>query len=203
MPAIKLISFGYSSTKDGHRGMADRVEDVRSWLRDPAAAGDVLDLDGRDPRVQDIVLNTPGARDLLDNLVDYASLAAGPAVRARHAGAASRPCCRAITGSSAGRCASAGSTSESSTATPTWLRERAFTGGSRHVAEALCMTYDADWETIAKKLGGQLRNREVADTGEYDTLLVASVPPVTPEEHRPACAVRPATTTGSSRPTTT
>jgi hypothetical protein len=28
--------------------------------------------------VQDVVLNTPGARELLDNLVDYASLPAGP-----------------------------------------------------------------------------------------------------------------------------
>jgi UPF0042 nucleotide-binding protein len=41
-------------------------------------------LDGRpvppraDPRVQDVVLNTPGARELLDNLVEYACLPAGP-----------------------------------------------------------------------------------------------------------------------------
>jgi hypothetical protein len=48
-------------------------------------------------------------------------------------------------------------------------------------AEALCLTEDADWETIAKKLGGQLRNREIADTGEYETLLVVPAPPETPK----------------------
>ena len=56
MPAIKLISFGYLHLKDGRPRAADRVEDVRNRLRDPAAARDVLDLDGRDPRIQDIVL---------------------------------------------------------------------------------------------------------------------------------------------------
>jgi UPF0042 nucleotide-binding protein len=29
----------------------DRIEDVRGWLRDPAAARDILDLDGLNPRV--------------------------------------------------------------------------------------------------------------------------------------------------------
>ncbi|WP_333741118.1 RapZ C-terminal domain-containing protein [Streptomyces sp. IBSBF 2806] len=54
------------------------MEDVRDRLRDPAAAREVLDLDGLHPRVQDIVLNTPGARELLANLVDYANLPACP-----------------------------------------------------------------------------------------------------------------------------
>jgi rhodanese/phosphatase family RapZ-like protein len=40
--------------------------------------GDILDLDGLHPRVQDVVLNTPGARELLANLTDYADLPAGP-----------------------------------------------------------------------------------------------------------------------------
>ncbi|MFI5621729.1 hypothetical protein [Streptomyces sp. NPDC051567] len=57
---------------------ADRIEDVRARLRDPAAARDILDLDGFHPRVQDVVLNTPGARELLTNLADYADLPAGP-----------------------------------------------------------------------------------------------------------------------------
>ncbi|WP_329173344.1 RapZ C-terminal domain-containing protein [Streptomyces sp. NBC_01477] len=57
---------------------ADRIEDVRDRLRDPAAARDILDLDGFHPRVQDVVLNTPGARELLANLADYADLPAGP-----------------------------------------------------------------------------------------------------------------------------
>jgi hypothetical protein len=48
-------------------------------------------------------------------------------------------------------------------------------------AEALCLTEDADWETIAKKLGGHLSNREIADTGEYETLLIVPAPPETPK----------------------
>lgn len=66
--ALTLISFGYLH---GDPPQADRVEDVRQRLRDPAAARDILDLDGHHPRVQQIVENTAGARDLLDNLVDY------------------------------------------------------------------------------------------------------------------------------------
>ncbi|MFF4787823.1 hypothetical protein ACFY3E_41725 [Streptomyces griseorubiginosus] len=57
---------------------ADRIEDVRDRLRDPAAARDILDLDGLDPRVQAVVLDTPGARELLTNLADYAALPASP-----------------------------------------------------------------------------------------------------------------------------
>jgi hypothetical protein len=48
-------------------------------------------------------------------------------------------------------------------------------------AEALCLTEDVDWETIAKKLGGRLDNREIADTGEYETLLVVPASPETPK----------------------
>jgi hypothetical protein len=48
-------------------------------------------------------------------------------------------------------------------------------------AEALCLTEDADWETIAKKLGGRLDNREIGDSGEYETLLVVPAPPETPK----------------------
>ncbi|MFF8747200.1 hypothetical protein [Streptomyces californicus] len=54
------------------------MEDVRDRLRHPAAACDILDLDGLNPRVQDVVLNTPGARELLANPADYATLPAGP-----------------------------------------------------------------------------------------------------------------------------
>jgi RNase adaptor protein for sRNA GlmZ degradation len=59
---LTLISFGYL-----HEGppTADLVIDVRRSLRDPAAAVGLLDLDGRDPRVMQAVINTPGARDLL------------------------------------------------------------------------------------------------------------------------------------------
>ncbi|MEU5869796.1 RNase adapter RapZ, partial [Nonomuraea sp. NPDC047529] len=75
--ALTLISFGYLH---GPPPKADRVEDVRRRLRDPAAArnGGILDLDGRDERVQQIVLGTPGAAELVDNLVAYAMLPAGP-----------------------------------------------------------------------------------------------------------------------------
>jgi len=83
---IRLISFGYLHLPTGPDGSpvppaADRIEDVRARLRDPAAARDILDLDGFHPRVQDVVLNTPGARELLANLAnlaDYADLPAGP-----------------------------------------------------------------------------------------------------------------------------
>jgi len=80
---VKLTSFGFLHLPQDSESrpvppQADRIEDVRDRLRDPAAARDILDLDGLNPRVQDVVLNTPGARELLDNLVDYASLPAGP-----------------------------------------------------------------------------------------------------------------------------
>lgn len=80
---IHLISFGYLHLPTGPDGSpvppaADRIEDVRDRLRDPAAARDILDLDGLNPRVQDVVLNTPGARELIANLADYANLPAGP-----------------------------------------------------------------------------------------------------------------------------
>lgn len=83
MHPIRLISFGYLHLPTGPDGSpvppaADRVEDVRERLRDPAAARDILDLDGLHPRVQEVVLATPGARELIDNLTDYANLPAGP-----------------------------------------------------------------------------------------------------------------------------
>ncbi|MEU9397892.1 RNase adapter RapZ [Streptomyces sp. NPDC048324] len=81
--SIKLTSFGYLHLDQDAEGrpvppQADRIEDVRDRLRDPAAARDILDLDGLNPRVQDVVLATPGARELLDNLTAFAQLPAGP-----------------------------------------------------------------------------------------------------------------------------
>ncbi len=83
MRPIRLISFGYLHLPTDPDGRpvppaADRVEDVRTRLRDPAAAQAILDLDGRDLRVQDVVVGTHGARELLDNLTAYALLPAGP-----------------------------------------------------------------------------------------------------------------------------
>ncbi|MEW2515773.1 RNase adapter RapZ [Streptomyces sp. NPDC046870] len=80
---LLLTSFGFLHLPKDADGRpvppsADRIEDVRDRLRDPAAARDILDLDGLNPRVQDVVLNTPGARELLANLADYATLPAGP-----------------------------------------------------------------------------------------------------------------------------
>ncbi|MER7671290.1 hypothetical protein ABTY61_22880 [Kitasatospora sp. NPDC096128] len=72
------LSSGFLHLKGCLPPTADRVEDVRDRRRDPAAARDILDLDGLDPRVQQIVLNTPGARELIANLADYADLPAGP-----------------------------------------------------------------------------------------------------------------------------
>jgi hypothetical protein len=37
--------------------------------------------------------------------------------------------------------------------------------------EALCLDEDAGWEEVATRIGGSLRNREIADTGEYETIL--------------------------------
>lgn len=71
---IYLISFGYLHAPAPE---ADRTEDVRRRLRDPAAARDVLDLDGHNPAVQAIVEHTPGATDLLDNLVSYCDVFTG------------------------------------------------------------------------------------------------------------------------------
>ncbi|WP_373465787.1 hypothetical protein [Streptomyces sp. V3I8] len=78
-----MISFGYLHLPTGPDNSpvppaADRIEDVRDCLRDPAAARDILDLDGLNPRVQDVVLATPGARELFANLTHYATLPAGP-----------------------------------------------------------------------------------------------------------------------------
>ncbi|MGW1364537.1 RapZ C-terminal domain-containing protein [Streptomyces chartreusis] len=84
MPApLKLTSFGFLHLPQDAAGhpvppQADRIEDVRDRLRDPAAAQHILDLDGLNPHVQAVVLSTPGARELLDNLADYAALPAGP-----------------------------------------------------------------------------------------------------------------------------
>ncbi|SEF19016.1 RNase adapter RapZ [Streptomyces sp. Ag109_O5-10] len=82
-PPIELVSFGFLHLGTDPQGRpvlpyADRIEDVRDRLRDPAAARTILDLDGHHPRVQDVVLATPGARELLDNLTDYATLPDGP-----------------------------------------------------------------------------------------------------------------------------
>jgi UPF0042 nucleotide-binding protein len=77
---ITLISYGHLHLEAQGElpPRADRHEDVRDQLHDPAAAAGILDLDGRDPRVQDIVLRTPGAEALLDNLVAYLELPTRP-----------------------------------------------------------------------------------------------------------------------------
>jgi UPF0042 nucleotide-binding protein len=76
---LRLISFGYLHLgADAGPPAADRVEDVRTRLEDPAAYQEVLAMleqgpvDGRDPRVQEIVMGTAGATELLGDLVSYA-----------------------------------------------------------------------------------------------------------------------------------
>lgn len=76
---ITLTSFGFLHLGGDAPPRADRVEDVRDRLRDPARAAGLLDLDGRDRRVQDVVRSTPGAAALLDNLVDYVESSPPPA----------------------------------------------------------------------------------------------------------------------------
>ncbi|GLZ43512.1 RNase adapter RapZ [Actinokineospora sp. NBRC 105648] len=66
-PPVQLISFGYLH----QRPEAEVVVDVRLSLRDPAVRTDLLDLTGQDPRVRAVVLDTPGARDLLGALLAH------------------------------------------------------------------------------------------------------------------------------------
>lgn len=78
MAPIRLTSFGYLHLNGGPPPATDRTEDVRHRLRDPARARDILDLDGFDPRVQEVVLNTPGARELIEDLVTDVMSPDGP-----------------------------------------------------------------------------------------------------------------------------
>ncbi|RNG26038.1 RapZ C-terminal domain-containing protein [Streptomyces botrytidirepellens] len=73
MPPTTLTSFGYLHLHGAPPPAADRVEDVREQLHQPAAAHDIHHLTGLTPHVQDLVLATPGARALLDNLTQYAT----------------------------------------------------------------------------------------------------------------------------------
>ncbi|MFD0343347.1 hypothetical protein ACFVH0_32495 [Streptomyces sp. NPDC127117] len=62
MHPIRLISFGYlhlPTDKDGRPipPAADHIEDACERLRDPAAACDILDLDGSRLRVTAVVLS--------------------------------------------------------------------------------------------------------------------------------------------------
>ncbi len=64
-PPIRIVSFGYLHDAPPE---AELVIDVRQLLRDPArmkGAG-LLDQDGRDVAVRQVVLSTPGAATLLD-----------------------------------------------------------------------------------------------------------------------------------------
>ncbi|WP_414639180.1 RapZ C-terminal domain-containing protein [Actinophytocola sp.] len=64
---VLLQSFGYLH---GAAPEADVTLDVRRWLHDPAAARSILDLDGRDTRVQRVVCRTPGALPLIEHIGD-------------------------------------------------------------------------------------------------------------------------------------
>ncbi|CAL9271583.1 hypothetical protein SUDANB5_00027 [Streptomyces sp. SudanB5_2050] len=97
MHSIRLISFGYLHLPTDPTGRpispaADRVEDVRDRLRDPAAARGILDHDCLHPRVQDVVLNTPGAREPIDNPVSYAMLPGPRSIAIGCAGGRHRAC---------------------------------------------------------------------------------------------------------------
>lgn len=73
---VRLTSFGYLHLDASPE--ADLTVDVRRMLHDPAAAKDILDLDGRDERVQSVVAHTPGALELLEGLVGFVAMPAGP-----------------------------------------------------------------------------------------------------------------------------
>jgi UPF0042 nucleotide-binding protein len=81
---LRLISFGYLHLGGQSPPGADHVEDVRGRLDDPAGYRQVLAMleigpvDGRQDRVKRIVLATPGAAEVLDELAAFAG--AGAAV---------------------------------------------------------------------------------------------------------------------------
>lgn len=70
---IELISFGYLFT-DGRVPESDLAVDTRRFLSDPAAARNagVLDMDGRDIEVQQIVVRTPGAVEAIRVIGEFA-----------------------------------------------------------------------------------------------------------------------------------
>ncbi|AEY85312.1 hypothetical protein SHJG_0030 [Streptomyces hygroscopicus subsp. jinggangensis 5008] len=83
MHPIRLISFGYLHLPTSPDGSpvppaADRIEDVRDRLRDPAAARDIRRPRRPQPPRPGRRPEHPGARELLDNLADYADLPADP-----------------------------------------------------------------------------------------------------------------------------
>ncbi|MGW4597033.1 RapZ C-terminal domain-containing protein [Streptomyces sp. NPDC004457] len=82
MHPIRLISFGYLYLPTSPDGSpvppADRIEDVRDRLRDPAAARDIRRPRRSQPPRPGRRPEHPGARELLDNLADYADLPACP-----------------------------------------------------------------------------------------------------------------------------
>jgi RNase adaptor protein for sRNA GlmZ degradation len=67
---VRILSYGYLH---GPAPEADLTVDVRRYLRDPASVrgAGLLDSDGRDPRVQQVVLDTPGAVHTLVTLTYY------------------------------------------------------------------------------------------------------------------------------------
>lgn len=70
---IELISFGFLHT-DGRVPESDLAVDTRRFLSDPATArqAGVLDMDGRDVEVQQIVARTPGAVEAIRVIGEFA-----------------------------------------------------------------------------------------------------------------------------------
>jgi UPF0042 nucleotide-binding protein len=69
---VVILSFGYLHSPPP--ADTDLVIDLRRLLADPAAArhAGILDMDGRDQRVQDIVCATPGACTVIQHLAGFA-----------------------------------------------------------------------------------------------------------------------------------
>lgn len=63
---IRIISFGHNHSRPP---AVERTVDIRHALFEPTS--DLLDLDGRDQRVQAFVFNTRGATELIGELVGY------------------------------------------------------------------------------------------------------------------------------------
>ncbi|MFJ8959946.1 hypothetical protein ACIRG5_11210 [Lentzea sp. NPDC102401] len=70
---VEIITFGYLHLDGGPAPEADVTYDVRRYLSDPAAVRNtgLLDCDGRDDEVRRVVLDTWGAPETLDTVMDF------------------------------------------------------------------------------------------------------------------------------------
>lgn len=72
MAKVELKSFGFKFLqKDNQQPPSGRIEDVRNTLRNPHVDPTLLQLDGTKKKLQEVVLATMGAAELIAELVAY------------------------------------------------------------------------------------------------------------------------------------